>query len=87
MGEKSWSLGQNHRDRDRDETLTMRDRDFEQKLETRPRLEPSETETRHETFETKRLLYFANIFDTKFWTFGELPKTLQYRFLGISLLH
>ena len=81
---QSWSLGQNLRDRD--ETLTLRDRDFEQKLETRPRLERSETETRHETFETKRLQYFANTFDTKFWTFGELPNTLQYRFLGISLL-
>ena len=54
-----------------------RDRDFEQKFETRPRLERSETETGHETFETKRLQYFANIFDTKFWTFGELPNTLQ----------
>ena len=42
---------------------------------------------RHETFEAKRLQYFANIFDTKFWTFGELPNTLQYRFLGISLLY
>ena len=68
-------------------TLTLRDRDFEQKLETRPRLERSETATRHETFETKRLQYFANIFDTKFWTFDELPNSSQYRFLGISLLY
>ena len=82
---QSWSLGQNLRDRD--ETLTLRDRDFERKLKTRPRLERAEAETRHETFETKRLQYFANIFDTKFWTFGELPNTLQYRFLGISLLY
>ena len=57
-----------------------RDRDFEQKLETRPRLERSETETRHETFETKRLQYFANFFDIKFWIFGELSNTLQYKF-------
>ena len=64
-----------------------RDGDFEQKLETRPRLERSETETRHETFETKRLQYFAYIFDTKFWTFGEFPNTLQHRFLGVSLLY
>ena len=64
-----------------------RDRDFEQKLETRPRLERSETETRYETFETKRMQYLANIFDIKFWTFGEFPNTLQYRFLGISLLY
>ena len=62
-----------------------RDRDFEQTLETRPKFRRSETETRHETFETKRLQYFTNIFDSKFWTFGELPKTLQDRFLGISL--
>ena len=71
----------------RPETLMLRDQDFEQKLETRPRLERSETETRHETFDTKSLQYFANIFDTKFWTFGELPNTLQYRFLGNSLLY
>ena len=64
-----------------------RNRDFEQKLETRPRLERVETKTRHEIFETKRLQYFANIFDTKFWTFCELPNSLQYRFLGISLLY
>ena len=64
-----------------------RDRDFEQKLETRPRLERSKTKTRHKTFETKRLQYFANIFDTKFWTFGELSNTLQYRFLNILLLY
>ena len=51
MNNHSWSLGQNFRDRD--ETLPLRDRDFEQKLETR--LERSETVTRHETFETKRL--------------------------------
>ena len=82
---QSCSLAQNLRDRD--ETLTLRDRDFEQKLEMRPRLERSETETRYETFETKRLQYFANIFDTKFWTFGELPNTLQYRFLGILVLY
>ena len=82
---QSWNLGQNLRDPD--ETLTLRDRDFEQKLDTRSRLERSETETRHETFETKCLQYFANIFDTKFWTFGELPNTLQNRFLGISLLY
>ena len=82
---QSWSLGQNLRDRD--ETLTLRDRDFEQKLETRPRLERAETETRHETFETKRLQYFVNIFDPTFWTFGELPNTLPYTFLGISLLY
>ena len=69
---QSWSLGQNLRDRD--ETLTLQDRDFEQKVERR--LERSETETRHETFETKPLQYFANIFDSKFWTFGELPNTL-----------
>ena len=69
---QSWNLGQNLRDRD--ETLTLRDLDFEQKFETRPRLERSETETRHETFETKRLQYFANIFDTKFWTLGELSQ-------------
>ena len=83
--QQSWSLGQNLRDRD--EALTLRDRDFEQKLETRPRLERSETETRHETFETKSLQYFANIFDPKFRTFNEFPNTLQYRFLGISLLY
>ena len=68
-GYHSWSLGQNLRDRDRD---------FEQKLETKPRLKRSDTETRHETFETKRLQYFANIFETKFWTFGKFPNTLQY---------
>ena len=73
--------------RDIDVARPRRDRDFEQKLETRPRLERSETETRHETFETKRLQYFVNIFDTKFWTFGELPNTLQYKLLGISLLY
>ena len=73
--------------RDIDVARPRRDQDFEQKLETRPRLERSETETIHETFETKRLQYFANTFDTKFWTFGELPNTLQYRFLGISLLY
>ena len=73
--------------RDIDVSRLRRDRDFEQKLETRPRLERSETETRHETFETKRLQYFANSFDSKFWTFGELPNTLQYRFLGLSLLY
>ena len=64
--------------RDIDVARLRRDRDFEQKLEMRPRLERSETETRHETFETKLLQYFANIFDNKFWTFGELPNTLQY---------
>ena len=73
--------------RDIDVARPRRNRDFEQKLKTRPRLEGSETETRHETFETKSLQYFANIFDTKFWTFGELPNTLQYRFLGILLLY
>ena len=73
--------------RDIDFARPRQDRDFEQKLETRPRLERSETETRHETFETKRLQYFASIFDTKFWTFGELTNTLQYRFLDISLLY
>ena len=61
----------------------LRDRGFEQKFETRPRLERAETET----FETKCLQYFANIFDTKFWTFSELANTLQYRFPGISLLY
>ena len=66
--------------RDIDVSRPRRDRDFEQKLQTRPRLERYETETRHETFETKRLQYFANIFDPKFWTFGELPNTLQCRF-------
>jgi len=34
----------------RDEILTLRDRDFEQKFETRLRLERAEIETRHETF-------------------------------------
>ena len=57
-------------------------------LNKNSRLERAETETRHETFfETKRWQYFANIFDGKFWTFGELPFTLQHRFLGISLLY
>jgi len=32
--------------RDRNETLTLRDREFEQKVETRPRLERAETEMR-----------------------------------------
>ena len=73
--------------RDIDVARPRRDRDFEQKLETRPRFERSETETRHETFETKRLQFFANIFDTKFWKFSELPNTLQYRFLDITLLY
>ena len=41
--------------RDIDVARPRRDRDFEQKLETRPRLERSKTETRYETFETKRL--------------------------------
>ena len=73
--------------RDFDLARPRRDRDFEQKLETRPRHERSETETRHETFETKRFQYFSNVFETKFWTIGELCNTLQYRFLGISLLY
>jgi len=38
---QSWSLGQNLRDRD--ETFMLRDRDFEQKVETRPKLERAET--------------------------------------------
>ena len=56
--------------RDIDVARPRQDRDFEQKLETR--LERSETET--------RLLKpnVRNIFDTKFWTFGQLPNTLQY---------
>ena len=62
--------------RDIDVARARRDRDFEQKLETRPRLERSETKTIQQTFETKRLQYFANIFDTKFRTFGELSNTL-----------
>ena len=51
------------------ETLTLRDRDFQQKVETRPRVERVETETKHETFQTKRLRNFANIFNIDFWTF------------------
>ena len=59
----------------------LRDRDLEQKLEMRLILKRSETETR------PLKPNVCNIFDTKFWTFGELPNTLQYRFLGISLLY
>jgi len=67
---QSWSLGQNLRDRD--ETLTfIRNRDFEQKVETRPRLKLAETETKHETFETKCLQNFKNFLKLNFgqWTF------------------
>ena len=66
-GNQSWSLGQNLRDRDETQTLALRGRDFKQKVEARPRLECAET--RHETFETKRLQKVASIFNTKFWTF------------------
>ena len=52
LDQQSWSHCQNLRDQD--ETLTLRDQDFDQKLETRPSLERSESET----FETKRLQYF-----------------------------
>ena len=38
------------------------------KVEKRPRLELAETETRHETFETKRLQDIVNTFNTKLWT-------------------
>jgi len=48
------------------ETLTLRDRDFEQKLETRPRLECAEIKTTHETFETKYFQNFTNIFKLSF---------------------
>jgi len=41
--------------RDIEVTRLRRDRDFEQKVKTRPRLERTETETRHETFKIKCL--------------------------------
>ena len=48
-----------------------------------------ETLTLRDRDETKTLSKNSrrDIFDTKFWKFGELPNTLQYRFLGISLLY
>jgi len=51
VANQSWSLGKNLRDQDK--TLTLRDRDFEQKVETRPRLEHAET--RYETFKSNQI--------------------------------
>ena len=76
---QSWSLGHNLRDRDIDVAKSR-------VVSKNSRRNRDLNVPRHETFETKRLQYFADIFDTKFWAFGELPNTLQYRFLGISLL-
>jgi len=44
-------------------SVSRRDRDFEQKVETRPKLERAETEMRHETFETKCLQNVTNFFN------------------------
>jgi len=41
-------------------------RDFEQKVETRPRLERAEIKTKHETFETTYLQNITIIFNIKF---------------------
>jgi len=71
---QSWSLGQNLRDRD--ETLTFRYRDFDvprprlwEKVETRPKLERTETETRHETF--NQTTYLQNITKLLTLNFGQ----------------
>jgi len=58
--------------RDTDVMRPKRDREFEQKVETWPRLERAETETRHDTFETKICLQNISIFfkwNFRQWTF------------------